>query len=78
MGVSNSETGPHNLSSCDCNLVSEMFILICREFCKMVRKIFIYSSEEVKKMSTRCKLPASSLEGEGTVVSLDSEHRSEA
>ncbi|XVE73689.1 hypothetical protein DITRI_Ditri11bG0139300 [Diplodiscus trichospermus] len=47
------------------------------EFCKMVRKIFIYSSEEVKKISARCKLPASSLEGEGTVVSLDSEHRSE-
>ncbi|KAK6260536.1 hypothetical protein SCA6_015010 [Theobroma cacao] len=47
------------------------------EFCKMVRKIFIYSSEEVKKMSARCKFPASSLEGEGTVVSLDSEHRSE-
>ncbi|XP_022770596.1 auxin response factor 18-like isoform X1 [Durio zibethinus] len=47
------------------------------EFCKMVRKIFIYSSEEVKKISARCKFPASSLEGEGTVVSLDSEHRSE-
>ncbi|XVF33149.1 hypothetical protein REPUB_Repub17cG0143300 [Reevesia pubescens] len=47
------------------------------EFCKMVRKIFIYSSEDVKKISARCKFPASSLEGEGTVVSLDSEHRSE-
>ncbi|XVF73011.1 hypothetical protein PTKIN_Ptkin12aG0167300 [Pterospermum kingtungense] len=47
------------------------------EFCKMVRKIFIYSSEEVKKISARCKFPASSLEGEGTVISLDSEHRSE-
>lgn len=47
------------------------------EFCKMVRKIFIYSSEEVKKIGARCKFPASSLEGEGTVVSLDSEHRSE-
>ncbi|KAL1071777.1 hypothetical protein V6Z11_D11G110000 [Gossypium hirsutum] len=46
------------------------------EFCKMVRKIFIYSSEEVKKISTRCKFPASSMECEGTVVSLDSEHRS--
>ena len=43
----------------------------------MVRKIFIYSSEEVKKISARCKFPASSLEGEGTVVSLDSEHTSE-
>ncbi|KAK9279761.1 hypothetical protein L1049_013443 [Liquidambar formosana] len=47
------------------------------EFCKMVRKIFIYSSEEVKKMKPRCKLPASSVEGEGTVASLDSELRSE-
>ncbi|OMO64276.1 hypothetical protein CCACVL1_21900 [Corchorus capsularis] len=47
------------------------------EFCKMVRKIFIYSNEEVKKMSARCKFPVSSLEGEGTVVSLDSEHKSE-
>ncbi|KAG4174069.1 hypothetical protein ERO13_A11G097700v2 [Gossypium hirsutum] len=45
------------------------------EFCKMVRKIFIYSSEEVKKISTRCKFPAASMECEGTVVSLDSEHR---
>ncbi|XP_022757564.1 auxin response factor 18-like [Durio zibethinus] len=46
------------------------------EFCKMVKKIFIYSSEEVKKISARCKFQVSSLEGEGT-VSLDSEHRSE-
>ncbi|XP_015888765.2 auxin response factor 18 [Ziziphus jujuba] len=46
------------------------------EFCKMVKKIFIFSSEEVKKMST-FKLLASSLECEGTVVSLDSEHRAE-
>ncbi|OAY49000.1 auxin response factor 18 [Manihot esculenta] len=30
------------------------------EFCKMVKKIIIYSSEEVKKMNTRCKFPASS------------------
>ncbi|GMI69567.1 auxin response factor 11 [Hibiscus trionum] len=43
------------------------------EFCKMVRKIFIYSTEEVKKIRAKCKFPASSLEGEGTVVSLDSE-----
>lgn len=47
------------------------------EFVKMVRKIYIYSSEEVKKMSTRCKLNASSFEGEGTVVSSDSEHGAE-
>ncbi|KAE8671351.1 Auxin response factor 9 [Hibiscus syriacus] len=43
------------------------------EFCKMVRKIFIYSIEEVKKISDRCKFPASYLKKEGTVVSLDSE-----
>ncbi|CBI40565.3 unnamed protein product, partial [Vitis vinifera] len=48
-----------------------------QEFCKMVRKIFIYSSEEVKKMSPRCKLSTSSLDGEGTVISLDSELRTE-
>lgn len=43
-----------------------------REFCKMVKKIFIYSTEEVKKMN-KLNLPATSLEDEGTVVSLDSE-----
>ncbi|KAF9669083.1 hypothetical protein SADUNF_Sadunf14G0070900 [Salix dunnii] len=48
------------------------------EFCKMVKKLYIYSSEEVKKMSTLCKLPASSFEGEGTAVSMESEHKSDA
>ncbi|KAJ6940539.1 auxin response factor 18-like isoform X3 [Populus alba x Populus x berolinensis] len=48
------------------------------EFCKMVKKILIYSSDEVKKTDTRCKLQASSFEGEETVVSMDSEHRSDA
>ncbi|KAF9616419.1 hypothetical protein IFM89_029673 [Coptis chinensis] len=43
------------------------------EFCKMVKKIYIYSSQEVKKMTTGTKLPSSSLEDEGTVISLDSE-----
>ncbi|KAJ9171522.1 hypothetical protein P3X46_014880 [Hevea brasiliensis] len=47
------------------------------EFCKMVKKILIYSSEEVKKMSTRYKFLASSLEDEGTIASLDSQHKSE-
>lgn len=42
----------------------------------MVKKIFIFSSEEVKKMK-KFKVLASSLECEGTVVSLDSEHRAE-
>lgn len=44
----------------------------------MAKKICIYSSEEVKKMSTRCKLPLSSLDGEGTILSLESEPKSEA
>jgi auxin response factor len=44
----------------------------------MVKKIFIYSSDEVKKTGTRCKLPASSFEGEETVVSMDSDHRYDA
>ncbi|KAE8708658.1 Auxin response factor 9 [Hibiscus syriacus] len=42
------------------------------DFCKMVRKIFIYSGEEVKNISARCKIAASSLEGE----EIDSDHRS--
>lgn len=40
------------------------------EFCKMVRKIFIYSIDEVKKMSPKCRLSSSSTD-EGTVVSLE-------
>lgn len=47
------------------------------EFCNMVKKIIIYSSEEVKKLNPRCKLPPSSLEGEGTIITLDSELKSE-
>lgn len=43
----------------------------------MVKKIFIYSSEEVKKMRPGCKLPLSSLEGEGTILSLESDLKSE-
>ena len=30
---------------------------ICSEFCNMVRKIFIYTTEEVKKLSHKTKLP---------------------
>ncbi|KAL3622257.1 Arf11p [Castilleja foliolosa] len=48
------------------------------EFCKMARKICIYSSEEVKKMGPRCKLPMSTLEGEGKILSFESEPKSEA
>lgn len=48
-----------------------------QEFCKMVRKIFIYSSEEVKKMSSKCMLSSSSAD-EGTVLSNGNEQKSEA
>ncbi|KAK3012304.1 hypothetical protein RJ639_012852 [Escallonia herrerae] len=48
------------------------------EFCEMVRKIFIYTTEEVKKMRPRCKLPMSSLESKEALVSSDSELKSEA
>ncbi|KAB1215442.1 Auxin response factor 9 [Morella rubra] len=43
-----------------------------QEFCNMVRRIFICSSQDVKKMSSGSKLPMASLEGEGTVMSSDS------
>ncbi|EOY25079.1 Auxin response factor 9 isoform 3 [Theobroma cacao] len=42
------------------------------EFCNMVRRIFICSSQDVKKMSTGSKLPMASIEVEGTVISSDS------
>ncbi|XP_068315654.1 auxin response factor 18 isoform X2 [Pyrus communis] len=45
------------------------------DFCKLVKKIFIYSSDEVQKMN-RFKLQSSCLDCEGT-VSMDSERRSE-
>uniref|UniRef100_A0A5B6YYP3 Auxin response factor n=1 Tax=Davidia involucrata TaxID=16924 RepID=A0A5B6YYP3_DAVIN len=42
------------------------------EFCNMVRRIFICSSQDVKKMSVGSKFPLSSVEGDGTAFSLDS------
>lgn len=43
------------------------------EFCNMVKKIYICSSQDVKKMSAGSKLTAaSSVEGDGTVLSLES------
>ncbi|KAL5726906.1 Arf11p [Ranunculus cassubicifolius] len=47
------------------------------EFCKMVKKIYIYSSQDVRKMTTGSKLLSSSFEDEGTVISLDSEQKQE-
>ncbi|KAL2490249.1 Auxin response factor 18 [Abeliophyllum distichum] len=46
------------------------------EFCKIVKKICIYSSDEVKKMNPRCKFPLPSVKGEGTTRSFDSEPKS--
>ncbi|XVF53111.1 hypothetical protein PTKIN_Ptkin05aG0073600 [Pterospermum kingtungense] len=42
------------------------------EFCNMVRRIFICSSQDVKKMSKGVKLPIASIEGEGTAISSGS------
>ncbi|XP_038726163.1 auxin response factor 9 [Tripterygium wilfordii] len=41
------------------------------EFCNMVRRILICSSQDVKKMRTGSKLPICSLEVEGTVLDSD-------
>ncbi|PON68989.1 Auxin response factor [Trema orientale] len=43
-----------------------------QEFCKIVRRIFICSSQDVKKMKSGSVLPISSLEGDGTVLSSES------
>ncbi|GLT49667.1 hypothetical protein SLA2020_232100 [Shorea laevis] len=42
------------------------------EFCNMVRRILICSSQDVRKLSHGTKLPISSIEGEGIVISSDS------
>ncbi|GKV31643.1 hypothetical protein SLEP1_g40315 [Rubroshorea leprosula] len=42
------------------------------EFCNMVRRILICSSQDVRKLSLGTKLPISSMEGEGIVISSDS------
>ncbi|KAH7658048.1 auxin response factor protein [Dioscorea alata] len=52
------------------------------EFCKMVRKIFIYTSEEVKKMKPRSKLHISTIESQETgdsvaAVALEKEPKTE-
>ncbi|KAK4803055.1 hypothetical protein SAY86_001258 [Trapa natans] len=41
------------------------------EFCNMARRIFICSSQDVKKMGSGAKLPMSSIEGEGLTISSD-------
>lgn len=42
----------------------------CSEFCSMVRKIFIYTTEEVKRLSPKIKLP---LGGDGKLCKPDSD-----
>ncbi|GAY39327.1 hypothetical protein CUMW_043510 [Citrus unshiu] len=42
------------------------------EFCNMVKRIFICSSQDVKKMSPGSKLPMFSIEGEDILLSSDS------
>lgn len=42
------------------------------EFCNMVRRILICSSQEVKKMGSGKNLPVSSIDVEGTVISSES------
>ncbi|KAL7167760.1 hypothetical protein ACSBR2_038256 [Camellia fascicularis] len=41
------------------------------EFCNMVRRIFICSSQDVKKMNAGSKLPINAVDSEATVFSLD-------
>ncbi|XP_058729224.1 auxin response factor 18-like [Vicia villosa] len=45
------------------------------EFCNMVKRIFICSSQDVKKMKSGSKLPISSSIEEGTVISSDTTER---
>ena len=44
-------------------LLNVFCLSLCSEFCKMAKKIFIYSSDEVKKMTTMLK-SSSSLEND--------------
>ncbi|KAF5734342.1 hypothetical protein HS088_TW16G00791 [Tripterygium wilfordii] len=46
------------------------------EFCNMVRRILICSSQDVKKMSTGSELPMCSLKVEGTVLGTDTAENS--
>lgn len=48
------------------------------EFCKMVKRIIIYSSEEVKKMNATCPVPPSSSEDDETLITLNSQNKDES
>ncbi|KAB1208620.1 Auxin response factor 1 [Morella rubra] len=39
------------------SLVIVLQPIYCSEFCSMVRKIFIYTTEEAKRLSPKAKLP---------------------
>ena len=38
-------------------ILNSCLLIYCREFCSVVRKIFIYTAEEVKKLSPKIGLP---------------------
>lgn len=43
--------------STSCAIVIWINTSICSEFCRMVKKIYIYTSEEAKRLSPKRKLP---------------------
>lgn len=55
----------------NCYELAIIMTLFCSEFCNMVRRIFICASQDVKRMGCGTKLPMSSVEVEGTAISLD-------
>ncbi|XP_028779845.1 auxin response factor 18 isoform X2 [Neltuma alba] len=48
------------------------------EFCKMVKRIIIYPSEEVKKTNTLCPVPPSSSEDDETLITANSQNKDES
>lgn len=40
-------------------ILNYVLLFYCSEFCSIVRKIFIYTAEEVKKLSPKIGLPIS-------------------
>jgi hypothetical protein len=51
------------------SLVLKLLYFVNREFCSIVRKIFIYTKEEVQKMNSKLSTPRKeecSVDGDGT------------
>lgn len=44
--------------SCARDIIIFKNLVFCSEFCSMVRKIFIYTAEEVNKLSPKIRLSA--------------------